>query len=138
MRRFTLPFLALLLLTLLCACGSTPSASISTNSPTQAPATTVPTAPPTPQVAYAGKSALEIIQALKAKGLPIGETFNYTADNDLNHLLGRPGQYTGKAEFKDTRISSTDTGANISVSDGGSVEVFATTADAQRRFAYLQ
>jgi hypothetical protein len=78
------------------------------------------------------------VQALKAKGLPIGEVFSYTAENDLNHLLGRPGQYIGKTEFKDTRIASTSQGAAIAVSDGGSVEVFATVADAQHRFAYLQ
>jgi hypothetical protein len=78
------------------------------------------------------------VQALKAKGLPIGEVFSYTAENDLNHLLGRPGQYTGKAEFKDTRIASTNQGVAIAVSDGGSIEVFASTTDAQRRYAYLQ
>ena len=53
-------------------------------------------------------------------------------------LLGRPGQYTDKVNFKDTRISSTDQGVDISVTDGGSIEVFTTTTDAKNRFAYIQ
>ena len=128
--------MALIPILTLAACGN---ASTSGTSPTatQAP-TSAPTATPTPQVAYAGKSAIQIVQELKAKGLPIGEMFAYTAETDLNHLLGRPGQYTGKAEFKDTRITSSEQGADISVSDGGSVEVFAMVEDAQRRFTYLQ
>ena len=128
--------LALFLVVVTAACGNA-STTGNSPSPTATP-TAVPTATPTPQVAYARKSAIQIVQELKAKGLPIGEMFAYTAETDLNHLLGRPGQYTGKAEFKDTRITSSEQGADISVSDGGSVEVFALTADAQRRFAYLQ
>src|SRR5947209_6998946 len=59
------------------------------------PPTTVPTTAPTPKPAHAGQTATQIVQALKAKGLPIGEVFSYTAENDENKLLGRPGQYTG-------------------------------------------
>ena len=138
MRCVSFILLATFLLLLLAACGGT-STTTGSSSPTQPPAaTSVPTATPTPQVAHAGKSAQEIVQELKAKGMPIGAIFAYSAETDLNHLLGRPGQYTGKVEFKDTRISSTSQGADISVSDGGSVEVFATIADAQHRFTYLQ
>jgi hypothetical protein len=136
--RFPVFSLFVFLLLLLAACGNT-STTTGSSSPIQPPAaTTAPTATSTPQPAYAGKSAAQIVQALKAKGLPIGEVFSYTAENDQNHLLGRPGQYIGKTEFKDTRIASTNQGAAIAVSDGGSVEVFATVADAQHRFAYLQ
>jgi len=127
------------LILVLAACGTASTATGSNSSPTQG-ATSPPTTAATtaPQPAHTGQTAIQIVQALKMKGLHIGEMFSYTPDNDLNHLLGRPGQYTGKAEFKDTRISGTETGAAISVSDGGSVEVFATTGDAQHRFAYLQ
>ena len=118
--------LALLLTT---ACGGSSQSASSTPSPT-------PT--PTPHVAHAGQSADQLLQGLKSHGLPVGVSFTYTAANDLNHLLGRPGQYIGKVNFKDTRITGYGQGANISVSDGGSIEVFANTTDAKKRFAYLQ
>jgi hypothetical protein len=135
--RFPVFSLFVFLLLLLAACGNT-STTTGSSSPTQPPAaTTAPTATPTPQPAHAGKSAARIVQELKAKGLPIGEVFSYTAENDPNHLLGRPGQYTDKAAFKDTRLAGNQ-GTGIGVSDGGSVEVFASITDAQHRFAYLQ
>ncbi len=56
----------------------------------------------------------------------------------MNHLMGRPGQYIGKLNFKDTRVSSSDAGVNIGVPDGGSIEVFANTTDAKHRFTYIQ
>jgi len=85
-------------------------------------------------------TAEQIMNAIKAKGLPIGETFTYNDTNDLNHLLGRPGQYTSKSVWKDTRVHAQDsnTGANIAVSDGGSIEVCANATDAQKRFKYIQ
>jgi hypothetical protein len=124
-------FSALLLLT---ACGS--GAPASTTSSTGASAQ--PTATSTPSVPHLGKSGDQILAGLKGEGLPIGDTFTYTAENDPNNLLGRPGQYISKVNFKDTRISSTDNGADISVSDGGAVETFANTTDAQKRYTYLQ
>ncbi|HEX2348209.1 MAG TPA: hypothetical protein VHI51_07215 [Ktedonobacterales bacterium] len=103
-----------------------------------ASATATPKATATPAVPHAGQSADQIVAGLKAKGLPIGDVFTYTAANDPNNLLGRPGQYVSKDNFKDTRISSTDAGADIEVSDGGAVATFANPTDAQKRFAYLQ
>jgi hypothetical protein len=134
--------LAVAMTMMLSACGgSTPGASSPTTtavvkvSPTL---TSTPSPTPTPGPAHAGRSAVQIVQDLKNHGLPVGISFNYTAANDVNHLLGRPGQYIGKVNFKDTRISSTDQGVDISVTDGGSVETFATTTDAKNRFAYIQ
>ena len=101
-------------------------------------ATATPRATATPTTPHAGQSADQIVAGLKAKELPIGDVFTYTAANDPNNLLGRPGQYVSKDNFRDTRISSTDTGTDISVSDGGAVETFANPTDAQKRFAYLQ
>jgi hypothetical protein len=103
-----------------------------------ASATATPKATATPSVPHAGQSADQIVAGLKSKGLPIGDVFTYTAANDPNNLLGRPGQYLSKENLKDTRISSTDTGADISVSDGGAIETFTSSTDAQKRFAYLQ
>lgn len=128
------PFFLLSSLLVLAACGSgSPS-----NNVTSSGAPLKPTATSTPSVPHLGESADQIVNGLKGKGLPIGDVFTYTATNDPNNLLGRPGQYTSKDNFKDTRISSTDTGADITVSDGGAVEVFANATDAQKRFAYLQ
>jgi hypothetical protein len=105
-------------------CGGTTASSTSTPTATNAPT-------PTPQTAD------QIVQTLK-QSLPIGEQFSYTADNDPNHLLGRPGQYTSKVNWIDTTLTTTDTGADISVGDGGSIETFASLTDANARFAYIQ
>ena len=125
---------------LLSACGGSTQ---NISSPTATAAVKVSPTPastpsPTPGPAHTGQSADQIMQGLKTNGLPIGVSFTYTAANDVNHLLGRPGQYTDKVNFKDTRISSTDQGVDISVTDGGSIEVFTTTTDAKNRFAYIQ
>lgn len=54
----------------------------------------------------------------------------YTAETDPNHLLGRPGAYTSKAEFSDVRAAVTDT--------PGSVEVFPSAALAESRRDYIR
>jgi hypothetical protein len=134
--RTLLPIVAVVLALLLSACGGSSQSSSSSTSPSPT-ATSTPPPTPTPQAAaHTHQSADQLLQGLKAKGLPIGSSITYTAATDLNHLLGRPGQYTDKVSFKDTRITGQGTG--IGVSDGGSIEVFATTADAGKRFAYLQ
>ncbi|MGW1464846.1 hypothetical protein ACWCPT_10935 [Streptomyces sp. NPDC002308] len=63
-----------------------------------------------------------------------------TEDNDPNHLLGRPNQYTGKVTFTDSRIKADNVaGADSgSVELGGAIEVFATAADSQARAEYIQ
>ncbi|MER6075583.1 hypothetical protein ABT187_43800 [Streptomyces sp. NPDC001817] len=63
-----------------------------------------------------------------------------TAANDGNHLLGRPGQYTSKITFTDTRIKAADVKGleKGDVTRGGSIEVFATAADAQTRAKYVE
>ena len=76
---------------------------------------------------------VQVIGALRRAGLPIGRVRYYTAANDVNKLLGRPGQYIGKANFRDTRIRST----GFDVDDGGSVETFANKGDAARRYRYV-
>ena len=128
-----LPVVVIISAMLLSACGGSSQNASSSPSPTP---TSTPSPTPTPQAAaHAGQSADQILQGLKAKGLPIGTVTTYTAANDPNHLLGRPGQYTDKVSFKDTRIGQ---GTGIGVSHGGSIEVFATVQDAQKRFTYLQ
>jgi hypothetical protein len=128
LRRCTiLATVALSLLLSACGAGASSSAIASTPTPTH------------PAVKHTGQTAAQIVAALKAKGLPITDSFAYDENTDLNKLLGRPNQYTGKVNFRDSRTQySTSTGADIDVNDGGSVEVFANSADAQKRFTYVQ
>jgi hypothetical protein len=75
----------------------------------------------------------DVIAALKKAGLPIAASRVYTESNDPNKLMGRPGQYVGKATFHDRRIKD----AALSVSNGGSIETFASKSDASVRFKYI-
>jgi hypothetical protein len=77
---------------------------------------------------------VQVINALRRAGLPIGRVKYFTAENDVNKLLGRPGQYTGKANFRDTRVRS---GAGFDVENGGSVETFANKREATSRYRYV-
>ncbi|MEU5596665.1 hypothetical protein [Streptomyces sp. NPDC020298] len=63
-----------------------------------------------------------------------------TAATDPNHLLGRPGQYTSKVTFTDSRIKAADVEGTKEgdVDRGGAVEVFADQAAAQARAKYVQ
>lgn len=103
---------------------SNASASENANASTPAPQSTQP------------KDAKSIVEALAAAGMPIGKIEAYTAENDPNKLLGRPGQYISKANFVDKRINEpmSDT---VDVLNGGSVEVFANEQDAKNRFDYV-
>lgn len=63
-----------------------------------------------------------------------------TAENDPNHLLGRPHQYTSKITFTDSRIPTADT-EGVQPGDvglGGSIETFPNAADAKTRHDYIQ
>src|SRR5262249_16257173 len=59
----------------------------------------------------------------------------YTAENDLHKLLGRPGQYTSKVNFQDTRLQTA--GNSTDVDAGGSVEVFPNDQSAANRKTYI-
>jgi hypothetical protein len=80
-------------------------------------------------------TARQLVLGLRSAGLPIGKIKVYTAATDGSHLLGRPGGYVGKVSFRDERIH--DGGGGYSVASGGSVEVFASTAAARRRAAFV-
>ena len=81
-------------------------------------------------------TAEQVANALKNAGLPIGEIFVYTEENDSSHLIGRPHQYTSQTDFSDTNVKQdTYTGAKPS---GGRIKVFATIADAQSDFRERQ
>ncbi|WP_030172692.1 hypothetical protein [Streptomyces sp. NRRL S-813] len=63
-----------------------------------------------------------------------------TAENDPNHLLGRPNQYTSKITFEDSRVSPTDVSGSEKgdVDRGGAIEVFGSPSDAKARADYIQ
>jgi hypothetical protein len=124
MKKFLAAAASLAALCLLVACGSVPIASHVGNPPSASPTATPAPAPPTPD---------KLITKLKAAGLPIGQVQDYTAATDPNHLLGRPSQYIAKVNFEDTRLQP----ANFDVSDGGSIEGFATVANLDTRAKYM-
>lgn len=63
----------------------------------------------------------------------------FTAESDPNKILGRPGGYTSKASFTDTRIPADEViGAREgAVEYGGSVEMFETEDAARKRKEYI-
>jgi len=85
-------------------------------------------------------SAAQIVKRLRAQGLPIGKMEAYNASTDPNTLLGRPGQYTSKVNFIDTRVEQSGyTGEEtIDTEQGGSVEVFGSEGDAKQRADYVR
>jgi hypothetical protein len=74
---------------------------------------------------------------LKGQGLPVRTVRVYTEETDPNKLLGRPGQYVGKAHFRDPRADSDDL-KGLDVSEGGSIEVFTSADEAEKRAAYVE
>ena len=75
-----------------------------------------------------------VVLALAAEGLPIDDYIVYDAASDPNELLGRPGGYTSKVNFSDSRL---EVGSDFDIDYGGSVEVFPNESDAADRYAYV-
>ncbi|MCQ8193897.1 hypothetical protein [Streptomyces rugosispiralis] len=82
----------------------------------------------TPQVNAA--TALKTISATVSTAT---QNSTITAANDPNHLLGRPGQYTSKVTFADSRVQKADASGFKpgDVELGGAVEVFDNPAAAK-------
>ncbi|TKA11389.1 hypothetical protein [Actinacidiphila oryziradicis] len=116
---------------LLAGCGTSPRP----NAPAAgSPAATQGTAASTPLDASAALKAISTtVTTARLTGV-------VTAENDGNHLLGRPNQYTSKVTFADSRISKADTAyfKKGDVELGGGVEVFTSQADAEARAKYIQ
>ncbi len=84
-----------------------------------------------PAQAQTLQKADQVAMRLSAQGLPITDVETLTPSSDPNQLLGRPGYYTSKVFFTDSRYSDTeDSGRNT-------IEGFATAADAKRRADYV-
>lgn len=121
--------------------GSTASSSAAGSSATATtPAKSASSAAPTTPVKGLPDPAQGVVEALTAQGLPVTGVIAYTADTDPNKLLGRPGQYTSKAAFVDTRVDTSEkAGVDAgSVELGGGVEMFADASQAQARMQYIQ
>lgn len=81
-----------------------------------------------------GLTAEQVTQKLTAKIPTVSLTKTYSAEDDPNHLLGRPGGYTSKTAFADSRIPKEGLPAdNTQTEHGGGVEVFADEAGATAR-----
>lgn len=85
-------------------------------------------------------TAATALQAIAVSVSSVKLAGTVTAENDSNHLLGRPGQYASKVTFTDSRISKSDTEGfdKGDVELGGAVEVFADAADAKARATYIE
>jgi len=108
------------------------SAALALTACTSGPAT------PFTKVAAAPLGANEIVAGLVAAVPTAGLGVVYTAASDTNKLLGRPGGYTSKATFTDSRAKDPQTTDPGSVDLGGSVEIFPDSVGAVRRGQYIQ
>ena len=115
----------------LAACGSSGGVPTATDSAgVVAPA----------EAASGPKSADDVTKTLTEK-IPTVKLFKtYTAEDDPNHLLGRPNGYTSKTAFSDSRVKVDDVEYldEDAVERGGSVEVYADEAGAKARMDFIQ
>jgi len=79
-------------------------------------------------------SAKEIIQLYVDAGYPINNIIDYTAETDVNSMLGRPNSYIGKTDFADTRLDQNTSTYPV----GGTIEVFNNDKDAKTRYDYIK
>lgn len=75
-------------------------------------------------------TAEEAIIALQEKITDITSVVVYDEETDPNGLLGRVGEYIGKADFYDSRLESETT-------EAGTIEVFSSESDCDDRYEYL-
>ena len=137
MRVTALPALAVVAALTVAGCSSAAEAPgpAATSGPAAPSGSPTPAAPP--------KAALTAVQALAqiTNTIPTAkQSIVITDENDKNHLLGRPGQYTSRVTFTDSRIKPADVEGldQDDVERGGMIEVFANPADAKTRSDYIQ
>lgn len=78
-------------------------------------------------------TAQDVVEVFQEAGIPLDKVVFHTAETDPNKLLGRPNQYTEKANWADTRLEQTGEDPI-----GGTVELFASDDDLQRRKSYIE
>ncbi|MDK1328286.1 hypothetical protein [Arthrobacter sp. zg-Y1143] len=127
--------------------SAAPSPSASSSAPATPPAppspapTPTPTLTPPPTLSAPAPAtpaepvtAIAIAQQLQAVVPGITSVTEVTAENDPGGFIGQPGYYTSAAWIADASAAAPEN----SVVGGAVVEVFASEADAQARFAQLQ
>jgi hypothetical protein len=87
------------------------------------------------QVAVGLTSAEQVAATLAQSVSTMTTTVVFSAATDPDHLLGKTDGYLSKVAFSDSRIQPADVegAASDSVARGGSVETFATSAQAHTR-----
>lgn len=130
-RRTTLVVAACAAALSLAACSSGGGSTSSTNSAgVVAPA----------EAASGPKTADDVTKTLGGKIVTLKPFKTYTAEDDPNHLLGRPNGYSSKTAFTDSRVKADDVEGTKpdAVERGGSVEVFGDEAGAKARMELIQ
>ncbi len=87
------------------------------------------------------ETAGDILNALKEKNNNVTDIIEWDENTDPNGKLGRPGEYTGKADFSDARVEeswTTEEEKMQSGLNGGTVEVFGSKSDCNDRYEYLK
>jgi hypothetical protein len=79
-------------------------------------------------------NADDVLKRLTGAGLPVKDVEVLTVATDSNHLMGRPGQYTSKADFYDARHPKAADGSD---DNENTVEVFPDAASAKARHDYI-
>jgi len=113
--------------------SETTTVSTTTEKPVE---TTVETTKQTSAPTTAKKVTLtaeQIVQKFVDASLPVSNIVVFDESTDPNSLLGRPNQYTSKANFSDPAHEESDP----AVPDN-TVEVFSNSKDAQNRAAYVK
>ncbi len=130
-KKYVLLALSLSLVVVLSACGNGSGVGARSRVPTVSPQRAA-------VLAQGRQIADQVVQQLQESGLPIGERFACDMQTDPDHLLGTPGQYVGKVNFWDTRFAEQGHGADLSVVDGGTIQVFANMTDANAADKYIK
>jgi hypothetical protein len=94
-----------------------------------------------PAEATSGSKSADGVTKTLTEKIPTVKLFKtYTAEDDPNHLLGRPNGYSSKTAFSDSRVKADDVEytKEDAVERGGSVEVFADEAGATARMNFIQ
>ena len=87
------------------------------------------------------KTAEEILKELQEKNENVTDILVYDEETDTNDLLGRPGEYTSKADFSDARIQEFYTTEEEKIEyglSGGTIEVFKSKKHCDARADYLK
>jgi len=117
MHRIVTGLLLVLVLAAAVGCNQAPAPGSQPSQPSQSKVTTVE----------------GIYNAFKGAGIPVTQVEIYTAETDPNEFLGRPGQYTAKASWADSRLEQVEGDLR-----GGTVELFQSQGDLQERKAYIE